>query len=373
LFHGFAAAARTPAPPASRLRDQKTEKVYDLNWWSKVVEGGALPFRPLEPGAPDIDPATGNVYVATGDGKVHALKKSGAYQWEYDAGGPFNAGPLFVDERVFVGTSEGRLVCLHAYSGEKVWEYATSDELLTRPVVSDGLALVVSAGGTVFAVDAKSGQWKWQYRRDFTGDFSIRGAARPLLLDGRVYAGFADGFAVALDAKDGGVLWARPLGSGAQFLDVDADPIADELGRRVYFASYSTGVFALDAETGSTAWSVTAPGMTTLLLEGGSGRLYAGGQGKVLALDSERGFQIWQLTIGNRAVSGMALLNRMLLLATGQGPLLFVDALDARPRQVFDPGRGVAARPTIGPSREALILSNRGHVYSLSMVARGRR
>ena len=368
------AAQRSNHLAASRNGGGAHEKLYEVSWWSKVVEDKGIPYKPIEPSAPEIDPASGTVYVATSDGKVHALNKAGEYLWDYDAGGPFNAGPLLSDGKLFVGTSEGKIVALNAYSGDKLWEYRTGDELVTRPVLGEGLIFVVSAADTLYAVDAATGAWKWQYRRDFTGDFSIRGAARPLVLDGKVFAGFADGYAVSLDVKDGGVLWAKPLGpTGGQFLDVDADPVGDDFGARVFFACYATGVYALDAQTGNTTWSTNTPGITTLRFDGAGGRLFAGGSSRLLALNAERGLQIWQLALGARYVSGLTLSNGLLMVPTGSGPMIFVDASTGQPRRTFNPGKGVAAPAVISPTHDAVVLSNRGYVYNLAIVGKGRK
>src|SRR5690606_18920797 len=161
--------------------------------------------------------------------------------------GPFSAGPTYAFGRVYVGTSEGQLVALDAATGRLVWAYAAGEELVTRPEVSETLVYVVSASDTVFAVDRETGQWRWQYRRDQPGSFTLRGAARPLASGDKVFAGFADGYAVALAARDGSVVWARAIGTGAQFNDVDAGPVADDFGN-VYFAAYSTGLHALEGE-----------------------------------------------------------------------------------------------------------------------------
>lgn len=354
------------------LAQHRSEKVYEIDWWKRLGENVKLPYRPIEPASPEFDPGSGIVFVATADAKLRAIAPPGKQLWEYDAGGPFNAGPTLADGKLYAASSEGRLVALDPATGTKLWEYDTADEVITKPVVAEGLVLVVSASDTLFAIDAENGQWRWQYRREHTADLSIRGAARPLALDGNIYAGFADGYAVALSAADGALVWARSLASGTRFLDVDADPQTDELGH-VFFASFTGGIYGLDATNGDPIWSVKENGITQLLVDPGTGQLFAGGSGKLLALSTDRGLVTWKLDIPERTVTGMALVNRLLMAATGAEPMLFVDAATGEGRRSFDPGRGITASPTPIGDGDALILSNRAVVYGMNVVARGGR
>jgi outer membrane protein assembly factor BamB len=355
----------------SRQRSELPEKVFSVSWWTKADESFVQPYQPVETGAPESDPQSGLAFAATADGKVRAYADQGRYLWEYDAQGPFNAGPTFSDGKLYLATSKGRLVALEAATGRQIWAYIATDELLTRPVIAGGLVLVMSASDTLFAVDQATGEWKWQYRREQSSEFTIRGTARPLSLEGRVYAGFADGNAVALDLADGSVQWTKDLGGGKAFADVDADPVADDFGR-VYFASYATGLFALDGQSGAVVWTYSQPAVTALYVDAATRRVFAGGNGFLVGLAPDSGDLRWKLSLGERFVSGLSLTNGLLLAATGPGPLLFVDSSSGRLRRSFDPGRGIWATPTVHDSGQALVLSNRGYLYNLQIEAWGR-
>lgn len=363
---GFPAVARPASAPAS-------ESVFSVLWWEKADGGEGLAYRPLEPASPEADPINGTVFSATSDGKVRAFGRGRELLWEFDAKGPFTAGPTLAEDRLYLSTSEGKMVALDVATGAPIWQYATGEELMTRPVVEDGLVLAMSVSDALFAVDQETGTWKWQYRRDPPVRFTVRGAARPLVVDGRVFAGFADGFAVALEARDGSVVWAKPLTTGAEFLDLDADPVADDWGR-VCFASYSGGIACLDAGLGTTVWTQRRPGVTSLALDRGANRLYAGGTGFVSCFAVDSGQARWNLELGrDRFVSGLALDFGWLMVSTGPGPLLFLDPRSGRFRKAFDPGHGVSAAPQSLPGGEAVILSNRGVLYGVALAGTGRR
>ncbi len=349
-----------------------TERVFEIDWWARADQTFGVPFQPIELGSPDIDPRSGAVFVATDDGRVHAFDRAGQPLWSYEVGGTFDAGPTYADGRVYVSSAKGKLLALDSASGRFLWAYATGDELVTQPAVGGGMVFATGSSDTLFAVDQETGAWKWQYRREAPGEFTIRGAARPFFAGGQVFAGFADGHAVCLSAADGTVRWLKDLGQGKQYADVDAGPLADESGP-VYFASFGTGVFALDRDTGAIGWTVALPGVTALALEPGGGRLYAGGAGFLNALEAADGSARWKLSIGpERAITGLSSANHLLLASTGSGPLLFIDAGTGELRRSFNPGHGISASSTTRPGH-ALILSNRGYVYALDVTAWGRK
>lgn len=348
-----------------------TERVFSIHWWTRADQGFELPYKPVEPGEPEVDPRSGNVFAGTCDGTVRAFDSRGKYLWEHHVGSTFDAGPTLADGRLYVASSKGQLLALDPANGNKLWEYLAGEELVTKPVVGEGLVLVASTSDTVYAIDQSKGEWRWQYRRDAPSDFTVRGASRPVLFEGRVFAGFADGNAVALDAKDGTLQWAKDLAGGKPFADVDAGPVVDEEGR-VYFASFATGVFALEAGTGKVIWTVERPNVSAMALSPDGKKLFVGGNGFAAGYRTSSGQNRWIVTLGaDRFVSGMAVVNNLVLASTGPGPLLFLDGGTGELRRSFDPGHGVWAKPNIHGAAMACVLSNRGVLYDLGIEARG--
>jgi len=345
------------------------EQVFSIRWWARADETWGLPYRPVEPGEPEVDPKNGHVFVGTVDGKVRAFDGKGQPLWEYDAQSAFDAGPTLADGRLYVAASKGMILALDATSGKKLWEYSAAEEFVTKPVIADGLVIVMSTADTIYAIDLAKGEWRWQYRREVPSDFTLRGASRPQVANGRVYAGFADGYAVALDLKDGTLTWAKELGAAKQFADVDAGPVTGEEGQ-VYFASVATGVYALEGATGKILWTSPRPGVSALALDPTGRRLYVGGNGFLGALMADSGAVSWNATLGtDQFVSGLAVVNSVLLASTGPGPMLFLDGATGRLRNRFDPGRGVWARANV-QGGQAIVLSNRGVVYDLGIEGR---
>ncbi len=119
------------------------------------------------------------------DGSVTAYQTgSGQFLWRFRSEGPVRFAPVAWNGRVFFGSDDGFLYCLHADSGELAWKMrgAPADRADYRhlgnnrlvsywpvrggPVLKDGIVYFTAGlwptlGIFVHAVDAKSGQVLW--------------------------------------------------------------------------------------------------------------------------------------------------------------------------------------------------------------------
>jgi outer membrane protein assembly factor BamB len=351
-------------PAVSGSSAQPPVSLFEVDWWTPLVDSTLLEYAPRELATPAYDAATGYVIALTRDGYVRAVStqdKPGEVAWSLKTGNRFTAGALAHEGIVYVPGSDGFLYALDARTGAEKWKYAANESLGTTPVLADGMLLVASESDTLFAVDAQTGKWAWQYRRDLPSGFAIQGASMPLAHKGIVYQGFADGTVVALDLRDGGVKWEKALATGGtQFLDVDTTPVLDEAGH-LYVASYQSGLYALEVETGDVVWNSVVGGLTSLL---GRGQvLFATGDGRMDAYLEDNGRLLWSLDLGERAATAPVLVHGMLLVPN-QRALLFVDPVTGRSRLSWNPGEGITASPRVVESK-VYVLSNNGYLYAL--------
>jgi outer membrane protein assembly factor BamB len=123
--------------------------------------------------------------------------------------------------------------------------------LNATPVVSGGRVFTMDTAGDVHAFDAGSGNSLWQARialpkrnsnAAFGGGVSV--------VDGRVFATTGYGIAAAFDAATGKELWRQSLGEPLR-------GAPSVYGNRVYVLTIDNQLFALNAETGETAWNVS--------------------------------------------------------------------------------------------------------------------
>jgi len=178
----WAAYGRTYAEDhASPLRQIDTNNIQRLGLaWSLELPG--ITNAATVPLAVD-----GVVYFTVGQSLVHAVDvRTGKLLWRYDpqvtrvAGrklritwGP--RGIAFYEGRVYVGTTDGRLIAIDAKTGKEDWSVLTvdKDDLRTvtgPPRVFRGLVIIGHAGsewsnvrGYVTAYDARTGQQRWRF------------------------------------------------------------------------------------------------------------------------------------------------------------------------------------------------------------------
>jgi outer membrane protein assembly factor BamB len=336
---------------------------FSVDWWTPLAPPETLEYAPREVASPAYDPDNKHVIALTRDGYVRAVGMDGKVKWSFRTAIRFNAGARVSEGVVYVPGGDGVLYALDSATGDVKWKYAAGESLATVPVLANDLVLVASESDTLFAVKAADGAWVWQYRRDPPSGFTVRGASTPLVREDTVYVGFSDGFLVALRLSDGSATWEKSLsGAGTEFLDVDTQPVIDEAGR-LYVASYKSGIFALEAESGELVWNTAVGGVTSLISRGQL--LFASGDGRVDAYLSDSGRLLWSVPLGERAGLAPVFAQGMLLVPV-QRSLLFLDPKTGRSRVTWNPGSGISATPFVRGS-QVFVLSNNGYLYALDV------
>ncbi|MCY1003702.1 PQQ-binding-like beta-propeller repeat protein [Myxococcus sp. MISCRS1] len=361
LLGGCSSLPRYGNPELPRTEQAPPLDYFSVAWWAPLVTPTLMEYAPREVATPAYDGLSRTVIALTRDGFIRGIGPDGQVKWSKKTSTRFAAGARVSDGVAFIPGGDGTLYALDAATGEEKWKYAAGESLATVPVVAEGLVLVASESDTLFAVKAADGVWAWQYRRDPPSGFSVRGASTPLVREGNVYVGFSDGYVVSLTMRDGSANWEKSLsGSGNEFLDVDSTPVMDEHGQ-LYVASYKSGIYALEAESGDLVWTSSVGGMTALLSKGKM--LFAVGDGRVDAYLAEDGRLLWTHPLGERAAQAPVFAKGMLIVPI-QRSLLFLDPKTGQARVSWNPGDGVSATPFVAGSK-LFVLSNNGWLYAL--------
>jgi len=357
LGASFDPAGLSPRLPPAPLA------LYSVAWHRELVPasaGGAA----VEEGGVAVDRDTGMAVCGTRDGWIHAFKRDGRLAWEFKAGNGFPGAPTVTAGTVYAGSSDGRVYALSLVDGSLRWSYDAQEELGSTPAVSAGAVYVMSLQGTLFALDARTGAWKWHHRREARGidrGYTIRGAAPALVKDGTVFAGFADGFVVALDGANGQVRWSRAVAATGEYVDVDGLSLDAE---RLYAASYSGVVVALDPETGAQLWTQRVPLATRVAA--GNGIVVAVAARQLVGLSPTDGQPLWSVPLVGAPGATPQFTDRWLLVPAQEGGLRFVEQASGRTLRSFDSGTGVTGRPGIH-GRRVYVLSNGSHLYALDL------
>jgi outer membrane protein assembly factor BamB len=140
--------------------------------WSAEVSRGTLPTAPVTSG--------GLIFVADRSGAVRALDGSGKIIWTAYTSGPIYYPPAVANDRIYVGSADGRVYAYAAHDGRFLWSYRVGpkdywihvyERLVSAwpvagGVVVDGDTVYAAAGIThydgthVVALDAITGELK---------------------------------------------------------------------------------------------------------------------------------------------------------------------------------------------------------------------
>jgi len=75
----------------------------------------------------------------------------------------YGSDVVVVEGRLYLGTHEGRLLCLDAATRERVWGFQSGDAVLAAPAVAGGRVVFGSFDGHVYALDAATGELRWKH------------------------------------------------------------------------------------------------------------------------------------------------------------------------------------------------------------------
>jgi outer membrane protein assembly factor BamB len=291
------------------------ENVLSSSNVSKLLSGWSFSTAGRYPGSCPII-ANGLAYLGSSDGNLYALNAyTGVKKWSIPSGSRYTAAscPAIANNVLYIGTNDGTLSAFKASTGTTMWSVNTLGQIESSPVVANGLVYVSSFDNTLYAFNAKTGARVW--------GFATTSAltSTPAVANGLVYLGAQDNNLYALNATTGTKVWSfattGPVGSPAVTNGV------------VYAGSQDGNLYALNAATGAKVWSFA----TTRSIGSpavGNGIVYASSQdGDLYALDASSGSEMWK-----SAESGvLALANGVIYSAANDGNLYALDAYSGSP------------------------------------------
>ena len=173
--------------------------------------------------------------------------------WRVDVG-DMHMVPILAGGLLIVGTNDGRLVALDAYTGAKRWDKSVGPGAILPSLAAVNGLVYASNGSAVIAVDLATGSKRWSTpEQGATGRLNV--------VDGVVYVGFRGGV-VGLDAATGTQAWRWDGPAGVQ---ANAGPFAGGVG---YFATDDGRLYAIDTRTGKDVWPSAVQSLSTGIASG---------------------------------------------------------------------------------------------------------
>jgi outer membrane protein assembly factor BamB len=109
--------------------------------------------------------------------------------------------PAVYNGCLYIGSGDGYIFCLDAYTGFVKWKYESPNTVVSSPAVAYGCVYIASEDNSVYCFNASNGRVLWQTP---TGYWIC---SSPIVSDGNVYVGSQDCCVYCLDAYTGAVKW----------------------------------------------------------------------------------------------------------------------------------------------------------------------
>jgi outer membrane protein assembly factor BamB len=260
-----------------------------------------------------------------GEGALLALDtETGEERWRWVPGAQAISAPVLVDDVLYVVFDGDELCAVAAGSGEEGWRLrlpmprsvaaaATSPEM-------PGRLFLPSRGPHLCAVDVDRRTVAWHYASaEDTGAWLLE---TPAVAGDRIYAASSSSAVLALDAATGNLLWRRVVGQAGRTLSA---PFADE--DRVYVGAYD-GLYALDLAGGQEVWSMPTERRIQARPMVADGVVYAAGRDHHLyALLAATGRRLWQVRTEHRMEASPVVAGDLLVVADRGGQVVAVERM----------------------------------------------
>jgi len=268
---------KTNAPKDTSTEIQGGSK-SSVDWWPMFRHDASRSGHSTSPFAPSTD----NVL------------------WTYETGGFVETSPSVCDDRLYVGSNDGYVYCLDAYTGEFIWNFQTGDFVQSSPAIYNGKVYI---GGMCFfsklyCLDGETGTHLWNYSTGWNIQSSPTVSdiqSSPTVSDGKVYFGSSDDKVYCIDAETGALLWNYTTNG-----IVSSSPAI--YNDKVYVGSFDDNIYCLDANTGDFIWEFTTNDNVMSSPAIYNDKVYVG-------LDAETGALLWNYTTNSVVVSSPAVYN----------------------------------------------------------------
>jgi len=224
--------------------------------------------------------------------------ESGIEVWAFrdeQGKGRFIASPLVVNDTVLIPSTDRYLYSLDAKTGQLLWRFKARDALWAG-VASDGkMVYLPGTDHYLYAIDLASGKLAWEM--DLGGSMLHAPVLAP---DGMLYLSTIVQEMIAVDTAQQKVAWRETIEG-----KVWNPPLLDD--GRLIFGTDKNKVYALEAQSGATLWTVNTNGsIIASPVKLGDGYLFGAENGEVFTLSRE-GVPGWTRTLKGKIYSSLSL------------------------------------------------------------------
>ncbi len=188
------------------------------------------------------------IFIGTLNGKIFCINsEDGEILWQTDVDDSIYSSPVVVENFLIVCTMSGKIYLFNSSNGEKLWEKEIKSSIFSSPSVNDNTIFIGTIGKIFYALNMENGDIKWEFKTE--GKIY----STPAVNETMVMFGCNDKFLYAIDQKNGKLLW-KFNSNGL----INASPVI--AGKSVYFGSLNHDIFELDISNGDLKWKFRASG-----------------------------------------------------------------------------------------------------------------
>ena len=298
------------------------------------------------------------------------------------------SGGTIVNDTLFLGSMEGKLVALNAADGTRLWQvvlevggasggFGCAPEHALAPIhgtpaVDGDLIYVAGYYGRIYVVSWSKRAREWKYPRG-EDEFLQPIVGGVVVSGGRAYFGCADGKVYALDADSADLEWTFQTGD-----KIWSTPAID--GDALYIGSFDKKLYALDIVTGGekciepfeTEGTITSTPLVN------DGTVYVGSFDRhIYAVDTANGQQIWKFPVedgaeskpGNWFWANLVVYNNTIYAGNLDGKVYILDAgTGDQVVNAIDLGSPVASSPVVG-GNSIVVATEEGVVYAIDTAS----
>lgn len=313
-----------PGDPAPLVEFEESLEVRKV--WSTGIGDGmgkhGLSMAPVY--------SSGILVAADHEGRLAVVDaETGRKNWELKTKQSFSGGPGLDDDRIYMGTIDGRVIAYGRAGGAELWNAQVSSEVLAPPASADGIVAVRCIDGRVFGLDAVSGRRLWIYDHK-APLLTLRGETDLLIRAGILFVGYDDGSVVALRLSDGSVVWNQTVASpeGRTELDRLAD-IGQQMvivASDLIVSSYKSRIVSLAADSGRLLWFKDISSGTGVQVDRTS-LAVSEKNDDLWMLDRRNGSTIWKVDqLTNRGLTRPAFYGGYVVVGDKEGYLHWLDS-----------------------------------------------
>ncbi len=329
-------------------------------------------YVPVEYASAGFDPKRDRIYIGSTLGTFYAFALNGRTDFTYEAEASIEAPPA-VDRKtgeIFMTSTDGVVHAL-TVTGDLRWKYKIGGAIVQAPLLTEDTVYVVTVRDRVTALSRADGSVLWEFQGEQIEEFTIQGHAGLTLAGGRLLTGLTNGQVVALNPSDGTLVWDIDTSVDAdtsqsdapEFYDVDTTPLV--IGDTIYVASFTTGLYSLDLANGSVRWRQQEFRGITAITAAGSALVISSGRRGVLLFDTTTRKVVWERPPERGAPTETVVTDfGTVLFGETKGSLIALALSDGREIGRAESGYGFSARPSAA-GEIAAALSNSGRFLCL--------